>query len=110
MFIYSLSIYSSVEKEEFAGAYGNIKIREDSKWGTHLTFSPNQLPPPIVFDQKLALAISKTERIVGKLSGVGLQLPNANLLIMPYLRKEALSSSRIEGTRISLSELLLSEA
>jgi len=99
-----------MEKEEFVGAYGDIKIREDAKWGTHLAFSPKPLPPPIVFDQKLALAISRTERIVGKLSGVGLQLPNANLLIMPYLRKEALSSSRIEGTRISLSDLLLSEA
>jgi Fic family protein len=99
-----------MEKEEFNGSYGEIKRIENSKWGTYLAFSPKQLPPKINFDQKMALAISKADRTVGKLSGVGLQLPNANLLIMPYLRKEALSSSRIEGTRISLSDLLLSEA
>lgn len=99
-----------MEKEEFTGAYGQIKLREDDKWGTHLTFVPNPLPPPINFDRRLALAISKAERMVGKLSGVGLQLLNADLLIVPYLRKEALSSSKIEGTRISLSDFLLSEA
>ncbi|MFH1408416.1 MAG: Fic/DOC family N-terminal domain-containing protein [Nanoarchaeota archaeon] len=53
---------------------------------------------------------SRADVKLGKLSGVGLLLPNPNLLIMPYLKKEALMSSRIEGTRISLSELLLSEA
>lgn len=99
-----------MNKEEFEGAYGEINLREDDKWGTYFAFIPKPLPPTINFDQKLALAISKAERTVGKLSGVGLQLLNANLLIMPYLRKEALSSSRIEGTRISLSDLLLSEA
>ena len=99
-----------MDKEEFKGAYGEINLREDAKWGTFFAFTPKQLPPAINFDQKLALAISKAERTVGKLSGVGLQLLNANLLIMPYLRKEALSSSRIEGTRISLSDFLLSEA
>jgi len=36
-------------------------------------------------------------------------LLNPDLLVMPYLRKEAILSSRIEGTRISLSEFLLSE-
>lgn len=99
-----------MNKEEFEGAYGEINLREDAKWGTYFAFTPKPLPPQINFDQKLALAISKAERTVGKLSGVGLQLLNANLLIMPYLRKEALSSSRIEGTRISLSDFLLSEA
>lgn len=99
-----------MNKEEFEGAYGEINLREDDKWGTYFAFTPKPLPPTINFDQKLALAISKAERTVGKLSGVGLQLLNPNLLIMPYLRKEALSSSRIEGTRISLSDLLLSEA
>lgn len=99
-----------MNKEEFEGSYGEVNLREDNKWGTYFAFTPKPLPPPLNFDQKLALAISKAERTVGKLSGVGLQLLNANLLIMPYLRKEALSSSRIEGTRISLSDFLLSEA
>lgn len=100
----------SMNKEEFEGSYGEVNLREDNNWGAYFAFTPKPLPPPLNFDQKLALAISKAERTVGKLSGVGLQLLNANLLIMPYLRKEALSSSRIEGTRMSLSDFLLSEA
>lgn len=96
--------------EEFHGAFGTIKERDDEKWGKHIAFVPNKLPPKINFNQKLALSISKADATLGKLSGVGLLLPNPNLLILPYLRKEALMSSRIEGTRISLSELLLSEA
>jgi len=99
-----------MNKEEYINPYGEIKKIEKSKWGSYFSFSPIALPPKINFDKALALAISKADRTIGKLSGVGLQLPNANLLVMPYLRKEALSSSRIEGTRISLSDLLLSEA
>ena len=41
------------------------------------------------------------------LSGLGRQLPNPHLLIAPYVRREAVLSSRIEGTRASLSDLLL---
>ena len=95
---------------EFKNAFGSIKEREDKKWGKYFAFTPNALPPEIKFDKKLALSLSGADATLGKLSGVGLLLPNPNLLIMPYLRKEALLSSRIEGTRISLSELLLSEA
>ena len=100
----------NMNKEEFEGAFGIVKDRESEKWGRHLVFVPNKLPPKIRFDQKFALSLSRADATLGKLSGVGLLLPNPNLLIMPYLKKEALMSSRIEGTRISLSELLLSEA
>lgn len=99
-----------MNKEEFKGAFGIAKDRGDKKWGNHLVFIPGKLPPKIEFNQKLVLSLSRADAKLGKLSGVGLLLPNPNLLIMPYLRKEALMSSRIEGTRISLSELLLSEA
>ncbi|MBU0459456.1 MAG: Fic family protein [Nanoarchaeota archaeon] len=99
-----------MDSREFETAFGVIKEREDLKWGNHLVFIPNKLPPEIRFNKQLALSISRSDAKLGKLSGVGLLLPNPNLLIMPYLKKEALMSSRIEGTRISLSELLLSEA
>ena len=47
---------------------------------------------------------------LGTLSGLGETLPNPHLLIYPFIRKEAVLSSRIEGTQSSLSELLLFEA
>lgn len=48
--------------------------------------------------------------IVGRLDGFGYQIPNPDVLIIPYTRLEALASSRIEGTQASLSELFYFEA
>jgi Fic family protein len=75
----------------------------------HDTFVPAPLPPSISYDQSLVLALSKADTALSELSGVGRQLPNPHLLITPYLRQEAILSSRIEGTRTNLSELLLDE-
>ena len=47
---------------------------------------------------------------LGQLSGIGEMLPNPYLLIRPFLRREAVSSSRIEGTQASLSDLFFFEA
>lgn len=100
----------NMDKEEFINAFGSLEEVKDEERGPYLSFIPKKLPPPIEFDQKLALALSKADSTLSKLSGVGLLLPNPDLLVTPYLKKEALSSSRIEGTRISLSEFYLAEA
>lgn len=99
-----------MDKNEFKNQFGEVIEIEDDKWGKFLSFLPNKLPPTIEFDKTLVLALTKAEATLSKLSGVGLLLPNPDLLITPYLKKEALSSSRIEGTRISLDEYFLSEA
>ena len=57
----------------------------------------------------LALALSKADAALSELSGLGGQLPNPHLLISPYIRREAVLSSRIEGTKASLSDLLIDE-
>ncbi len=74
-----------------------------------LAFSPNPLPPNIVFDMELVLALSKADAALSELSGLGGQLPNPHLLISPYMKREAVLSSRIEGTKASLSDLLIDE-
>lgn len=73
------------------------------------TFVPAPLPPRIAYDERLVLALSRADLALGELSGIGRQLPNPHLLINSYLRREAVLSSRIEGTRTSLSDLLLEE-
>ncbi len=73
-------------------------------------FVPAPLPPRLVYDSELALALSAADAAISELSGLGRQLPNPHLLIAPYVRREAVLSSRIEGTRASLSDLLLEEA
>lgn len=74
-----------------------------------MAFIPNPLPPPLEFDMGLALALSKADAALSELSGLGGQLPNPHLLISPYIRREAVLSSRIEGTKASLSDLLIDE-
>jgi Fic family protein len=99
-----------MEASEFRDAFGKLIERQSEEHGKYLVFIPEKLPPKIEYTPKLVLALSKADSTLSKLSGAGLLLPNPNLLVIPYLKKEALSSSRIEGTRISLSDYFLTEA
>jgi len=68
-------------------------------------FIPYPLPPVISFDTSLISLLSEADRLLGELSGTGRLLANPYLLIAPYIRREAVSSSRIEGTQASLNDL-----
>lgn len=74
------------------------------------TYVPNPLPPKIELDWELANLLSEADTKVGKLSGAGQLLPNPHLLINPFIRREAVMSSRIENTQSGLEELFLFEA
>ena len=67
-------------------------------------------PPMIEWRPALVAALSTADQAVGRLAGEGRQLPNPHLLIRPFLRREAVLSSRIEGTQATLGELLAAEA
>ena len=73
-------------------------------------FVPAPLPPPLAWDQELTVNLSSADRAVGRLAGEGRRLPNPHILMRPFVRKEAVLSSRIEGTRATLGELLAAEA
>ena len=73
-------------------------------------FHPNLLPPPIEWTENLAVALANASTLVGKLAGEGRRLPNPHVLIRPFIRREAVFSSRIEGTQSTLGELLAAEA
>ncbi len=75
----------------------------------YTAFIPAPMPPKFVYDAELALALSHADAALSELSGLGRLLPNPHLLISPYVRREAVLSSRIEGTRASLSDVLLDE-
>ena len=73
-------------------------------------FVPNPLPPDnLLWDPELVEILSSADRATGELAGIGRSLPNPSLLVRPFLRREAVLSSRIEGTRASLSDLLVYE-
>ncbi|MBM3323344.1 Fic family protein [candidate division WOR-3 bacterium] len=73
-------------------------------------FIPDPLPPVLEWHSDLVRVLSDADRLVGRLSGEGARLPNPNLLTRPFVRREAVLSSRIEGTQATLGELLANEA
>ncbi len=93
-------------KEFSANAPGRV-VRDPNGYST---YEPDSLPPILSFDAGLAKKVSEADRALGELAGVGSMLPNPHLLIGPFLRREAVLSSRIEGTVTRLEQLLLFEA
>src|SRR6266403_2876027 len=78
--------------------------------GGYTAFVPNPLPPELEWTPTLVRALSDADRLIGRLAGEGGRLPNPHLLIRPFIRREAVLSSRIEGTRATLGQLLAAEA
>jgi Fic family protein len=73
-------------------------------------FVPDPLPPPLEPDLRLLRSLSEADRRIGRLAGEGRRLPNPHVLVRPFVRREAVDSSRIEGTQATLGELLAAEA
>ncbi len=68
-------------------------------------FIPNPLPPLIKWSTTLISALGEAERNLGRLAGLADMLPSPHILVRPFIRREAVLSSRIEGTRASLVDL-----
>jgi Fic family protein len=75
-------------------------------------FIPSPLPPSdrIRFDNALLDVLSRADRAIGRLDGCAETLPNSELFVLMYIRKEAVLSSQIEGTQASLMDVLEFEA
>src|SRR5688572_25030222 len=75
-------------------------------------FIPASLPPTpaINLAGELQADLSKADIALGRLDGSVQTLPNPDLFVMMYVRKEAVLSSQIEGTQSSLQDLLAAEA
>ena len=90
------------------------KNRVPGRWlhcpGGYKAFVPNPLPPKLKWTSKLVRALSDADRLLGRLAGEGGRLPNPHLLIRTFVAREAVMSSRIEGTQATIGELLASEA
>jgi Fic family protein len=71
-------------------------------------FIPAPLPPDpsIAWDKELQDLLSKADRALGRLDGVAVVLPNPDFFVAVYVRKEAVLSSQIEGTRATLLDIL----
>ena len=68
-------------------------------------FNPSPLPPDITWTLPLVSALSDAERDLSRLAALAGTFPFPRLLIQPFIRNEAVVSSRIEGTHASLVDL-----
>lgn len=73
-------------------------------------FVPDPLPPKLEWSADIVAAATEASLVLGRLAGQGGSLENPHLLIRPFVRREAVLSSRIEGTQATISEILADEA
>ncbi|HEY7961554.1 MAG TPA: Fic family protein [Solirubrobacteraceae bacterium] len=76
----------------------------------YVAYFPAPIPRTLELPAALIGLLADAESSLGRLAGVGQLLPNPHLLIRPYLMREALSSTRIEGTQASLADVFEAEA
>ena len=76
----------------------------------YVAYFPAPIPRSLELPNATVRLLADAEGSLGQLAGVGRLLPNPELLIRPYLLREALSSTRIEGTQASLAEVLEADA
>ena len=77
----------------------------------HESFIPEPLPPqpPIEFSTEMLAMLSAADQALGRLDGVIQTIPNADLFVAMYVRREAVLSSQIEGTQSTLDDLLVAD-
>lgn len=92
-------------KEDMPGRL--IELGRDSGvWA----FSPSPLPPKMSLDTKLLNALGEASGVLGELRGVGRNIANPDILIGPFTRREAVLSSRMEGTQANVEDVYAFEA
>ena len=77
------------------------------RWGQDWAFVPNPLPPDWAFPAGLWPLLAEARERVGLLEGLGRGLPNPGILLAPLRTREAVLSSRLEGTFVTAKQVLL---
>ena len=99
-----------MNQEDFRSSTAGQCIRTINR-PPYWAYVPNSLPPKIEVDWELASLLSKADSKLGELSGAGQLLTNPHLLISPlFMRRESVTSSRIENTQSGLEDLFSFEA
>ena len=99
-----------MDVERFRRSPAGRLVRVGRGDAAYWAFVPHPLPPRLEWDPALVHSLSQADRALGELAGLGRALPNPHLLIGPFIRREAVLSSRIEGTQTDLQNLYAYEA
>jgi Fic family protein len=96
-----------MDPNAFADSTAGRVVRTPSDY---YAFVPNPLPPAELDLRPLAGELETASLALGRLAGIGVSLKNPYLLVRPLARREAVLSSRIEGTHATLSDVFSFEA
>ena len=81
------------------------RARRTSGRHGYVAYFPAPIPRAVELPARTVRLLGEAEAALGRLDGVGRLLPNPYLLTRPYLLREAISSTRIEGTRASIADV-----
>jgi len=100
-----------MDPESFTSDAPGRLIRSGEGREAYWAFVPDPLPPRLsLHDPELWRVHSAADRAIGELAGLGRAIPNPHILVSPFLRREAVLSSQIEGTQTGIAELYAFEA
>ncbi|WP_349864796.1 Fic family protein [Leifsonia sp. WHRI 6310E] len=88
--------------------FGSATREPGNKWA-FTYYLPKPIPRQLPLTAEVVAELSEADAALGHLQGLGMLITDPSVLIGPYLRREALASSRIEGTQASLSEVFQAE-
>jgi Fic family protein len=97
-----------MEQSEYKDSAFGRPGRTQGRYG-YVAYMARPIPRSIDLPASTVKMLTEAEGALGQLAGAGRLLPNPDLLISPYLLREALSSTRIEGTQASMVEVLESD-
>ncbi|WP_230008609.1 Fic/DOC family N-terminal domain-containing protein, partial [Microbacterium sp. Bi128] len=98
-----------MDATRFVDSAFGYATREPGKKDAFIYYLPRHIPRHLDLPSAVVSALSEADAALGHLQGLGMLITDPSLLIGPYLRREALASSRIEGTQASLSEVFQAE-
>lgn len=102
-------MFGVVDANQFLDTpFGEATREAGNKWA-FTYYLPKPIPRDLELPAKVVARLSEADAALGHLQGLGMLITDPSLLIGPYLRREALASSRIEGTQASLSDVFQSE-
>ncbi len=96
-----------MRREDFAEGFPGTLVQT---YGKALGYIPDPLPTIISLAPDVLVQSDQAMLAVGRLDQLGRSLPNPYLLIQPFIRREAVASSRMEGTTADVGQLVLYEA
>ncbi|MDN5963872.1 MAG: hypothetical protein L0L18_14070 [Acidipropionibacterium jensenii] len=98
-----------MKAEDFAEGTCGSPVREPGNRHAFTHYLPRPIPRDLTISTTAVELMSEADAALGTLQGLGVIMTDPEMLIGPYLRREAIASSRIEGTQASLTDVLQAE-